>query len=95
MSGMILWVYIGVLVVGGAIGYFKAGSKVSLITSAIFALLLALCAAKVWPMQVAWGMQALLVLLFAYRLAKTKKFMPSGLMLVASLLAVLGEIVWR
>ena len=32
-----LWVYIILLLVGGLIGFFKAGSKISLITSSVFA----------------------------------------------------------
>ena len=38
----VLWVYIVLLLVGGFIGFFKAKSKVSLITSAVFAALLIL-----------------------------------------------------
>ncbi len=38
----VLWAYIILLLVGGLIGFFKAKSKVSLITSAIFAAILIL-----------------------------------------------------
>ena len=38
----VLWVYIVLLLVGGLIGFFKGKSKVSLITSAVFAALLIL-----------------------------------------------------
>jgi len=40
----VLWIYIVLLLVGGMIGFFKAGSKVSLITSAVCAALLVLTA---------------------------------------------------
>lgn len=43
----VLWIYIILLVVGGLIGFFKAKSKVSLITSVAFAAALSLCAANV------------------------------------------------
>jgi uncharacterized membrane protein (UPF0136 family) len=43
----ILWIYILLLVIGGLIGFFKAKSKVSLIMSVIFAMLLSLCAARI------------------------------------------------
>ena len=33
----VLWIYIVLLLVGGLIGFLKAGSKVSLITSAVSA----------------------------------------------------------
>ena len=38
----VLWAYVVLLLVGGMIGFFKAKSKVSLITSAVFAALLVL-----------------------------------------------------
>ena len=47
MAITILWVYIVFLIVGGLMGFIKAGSKVSLITSVIFAIALALFAAGV------------------------------------------------
>jgi uncharacterized membrane protein (UPF0136 family) len=41
-TNTVLWVYIVLLLVGGLIGFFKAKSKVSLITSAVFAAVLVL-----------------------------------------------------
>ena len=92
MANMLLWVYIVLLLVGGLMGYFKAGSKVSLITSAIFALLLPLIASGI--LAIPWAAEVLMVLLlivFAARYAKTKKFMPAGLMSIVTLIfLVLG-----
>src|ERR1700691_5526692 len=88
----VLWVYIVLLLAGGVMGLVKAGSKISLITSAIFALLLALCALGIIrPFYVADVFVGLLLLVFGMRFAKRKKFMPSGLMvgLSAVVLAVL------
>ena len=73
-------------------GFLKAGSKISLITSVAFAVPLALCAAGVIPVNpVAPILVGLLALVFVIRFAKGKKFMPSGLMVLLSLamLAVL------
>jgi uncharacterized membrane protein (UPF0136 family) len=81
-SAIVLWVYVVLLLAGGLMGHLKAGSKISLALSAVFALLLALCLLRVLP--VPWLPQILLGVLlavFAMRLAKTGKFMPSGLML--------------
>ena len=80
----ILWIYIVLLLVGGFMGFIKAGSKISLITSGISAALLALCALGILGMNVAVAIVALLVIVFIMRLAKTKKFMPSGMMIVMS-----------
>jgi len=88
-ANTVLWVYIVLLVVGGLIGYLKAKSQVSLIMSVSFAALLALCAAGiVFQNYVADILLAALLIVFAIRLTKTKKFMPSGLMLILSLVTL-------
>jgi uncharacterized membrane protein (UPF0136 family) len=85
----ILWVYIVLLIIGGLIGYLKAKSKVSLIMSAAFAAALSLCAAGiVFQNYMADILLALLIVVFAMRVVKTKKFMPAGLMLVITILAL-------
>jgi uncharacterized membrane protein (UPF0136 family) len=85
----ILWVYIVLLIIGGLIGYLKAKSKVSLIMSAAFAAALSLCAAGiVFKDYMADILLALLIVVFAMRVVKTKKFMPGGLMLVITILAL-------
>jgi uncharacterized membrane protein (UPF0136 family) len=85
----ILWVYIIILVIGGLIGYLKAKSKISLIMSAAFAAALSLCAAGiVFQYYMADILLALLIVVFAIRIGKTKKFMPAGLMLVITILAL-------
>jgi uncharacterized membrane protein (UPF0136 family) len=93
----VLWVYIVLLLVGGLIGFFKAKSKVSLITSAVFAAILILTTLRgVFQPGFALGLAnyvlVILLLVFATRLGKTKKFMPSGLILAATVavLAVLN-----
>jgi uncharacterized membrane protein (UPF0136 family) len=89
---IILWVYIVLLFAGGLMGFVKAKSAVSLVTSAIFALLLALCATGIiHPFYIAYILLGLLVVVFAMLLVKRRKFMPSGLMamLSAAVLAAL------
>ena len=81
-SVLILWVYIVLLFAGGLMGFIKAKSKVSLITSALFAVLLALCALGIiHPFYIADILVGLLLIVFGIRFAKGRKFMPSGLML--------------
>ena len=82
---IILWIYIVLLLAGGLMGFLKAGSKISLLTSAAFALPLALCAMNVIPFfPTAPVLVGLLALVFGVRFAKGRKFMPSGMMLVLS-----------
>jgi uncharacterized membrane protein (UPF0136 family) len=92
-SHTVLWIYILLLLAGGLIGFLKAGSKVSLITSAISAALLILTAIPgLFGPGMARGLadviMAALLVVFAIRLGKTKKFMPSSLMLVVTALAL-------
>lgn len=88
----ILWAYIVLLLVGGVFGLIKGKSKISLVTSVIFAGLLvgsilapSLMAVPRFVPEILLGV---LLVVFGIRLAKKKKFMPSGLMLVVTLLTL-------
>jgi uncharacterized membrane protein (UPF0136 family) len=89
MQKQVLWVYIFLLLIGGLFGFIKGKSKVSLIMSATFAAALILCAIGIiFQPNVADILMAVLLVVFAMRLAKTKKFMPAGLMLVITVAAL-------
>jgi uncharacterized membrane protein (UPF0136 family) len=91
---LILWVYIVLLFLGGLMGFLKAGSKASLIMSSVFAGILILCNV---PGILAPGFASILsnivlvflLVFFAMRLTKSRKFMPNGLMSVLTLAALL------
>lgn len=88
-ANTVLWVYIVLLVIGGCVGYFKAKSKPSLIASVTFAAALSLCALDViFQDYVADLLLAALLVVFGVRLAKTKKFMPAGMMVGMTLVAL-------
>jgi uncharacterized membrane protein (UPF0136 family) len=87
-----LWIYVTLLLAGGLVGLIKAGSKVSLIISAIFAALLSLCATGVIrPFWIADILVGIVAVVFVVRYLKTSKFMPAGLMLLFSVV-VLGTL---
>jgi len=95
-SIIILWVYIVLLLAGGLMGFIKAKSRISLVTSAIFAVLLALCATGIIkPFYVAEILVGLLLVVFGMRFAKGRKFMPSGLMLGLSAVVLAALLLLR
>ncbi|MBR8834335.1 MAG: hypothetical protein DSM106950_09945 [Stigonema ocellatum SAG 48.90 = DSM 106950] len=80
-------------IIGGIIGYRNASSKVSLISGGISGLLLVFAAfvqlqGQTWGLIVASIVTAILVIFFAFRLAKTRKFMPAGLMTILGTVAL-------
>jgi uncharacterized membrane protein (UPF0136 family) len=91
-ENIVFWSYVLLLLVGGLIGFYKGKSKVSLIMSAVAAALLVLTRAGIFEPTFARTLanviMALLLVVFAIRLAKTKKFMPGGMMLVLTILAL-------
>ncbi|NJM96419.1 MAG: hypothetical protein HC800_03690 [Phormidesmis sp. RL_2_1] len=74
-------------IVGGTIGYRQAGSKVSLISGVISGFLLLVAAYLLWggaavgPLLSAI-ISLILIVVFAIRWFKTRKFMPAGLMIM-------------
>jgi uncharacterized membrane protein (UPF0136 family) len=84
-----LGLYAVLLAAGGVMGYVKAGSKPSLIAG-LGSGLLALGCELVIRMHAALGLwlgaalAALLLCLFSVRLAKSPKFMPSGMLCAVS-----------
>lgn len=92
MIKSIFTIYGLLLIVGGFIGYKKAGSKPSLIMGLLSGLII-LCGVSFIATNTTQGfavilaMSALLVVTFTIRLIKTKKVMPAGMLLLLSLMA--------
>lgn len=88
----IVWIYVALLVAGGAVGFLKAGSKISLITSVAFALPLALAAAGILPVIVAQVMLGLVAVAMGVRFGRSKRFMPAGMICALSVAALAAVI---
>ena len=86
---IILLIYAILLEAGGAMGFIKAGSKASVIASTAFALVIFLFIFNVIPIDYAWTVLAFLVLFFGSRFARSKKFMPNGMMAILSVITLI------
>jgi uncharacterized membrane protein (UPF0136 family) len=92
--GIIASLGYGILaMVGGIIGYIRSASNVSLFSGCISGVLLLFAAylqfqGIIWGFILAGVVTAVLVVVFALRLAKTRKFMPAGLMLFFGVLTL-------
>jgi len=88
-----LWVSGIMMMLGGVIGFIKVGSKASLISGVGMGLALLASGFGVWSgsynsIVVAEVIATLLVVLFAIRFAKTRRFMPAGMLAILSVVAV-------
>ena len=88
MAETILWIYIVLLLAGGVMGLVKGKSKISLIASVAFAIPLILCEFRVLRFDYSTWILLVLLVFFAWRLLKSKKFMPAGLMVILTVLAL-------
>lgn len=89
----VIWIYALLLLIGGYMGFSKAGSLTSIISASVFAFLLLCCGIGVWKdykaaYRVALGLIVVLVGFFSYRFWLTHAFMPAGLMIILSLLVL-------
>ncbi len=88
-----LVVYAILLLVGGLIGFLKAGSRPSLVAGTISGAL-ALVASGIMARDVrgVWlgvVLALMMMVVFAIRFGKTRKFMPSGMLGIVSFLVLL------
>lgn len=80
-------IYAIILIIGGVIGYLKAGSPASIIASSIFGAGLLASSVLEWKKHpagyyAAIALGILLLSFFIYRFAITLHFMPSGMMVI-------------
>ena len=96
---IVLGVYALLLIVGGVIGFLKARSRPSLIAGvasgliAIGSLAIAATANEDLGYSLALILAIVMFLFFGPRAMSSRKFMPAGLMAVASVV-VIGVMVW-
>lgn len=85
--------YAFVVIFGGVFGYFKAKSKMSLISGLVSGVaLLALwffAISITLKLGLATAIAAILLIVFMMRFVRTRKFMPAGLMMLLSLAATI------
>lgn len=92
--GVIAAIAYGLLaIIGGIVGYTKAKSQISLFAGCGTGILLILggilqIQGLTWGLIFSIVMSVFLIITFISRLLKTRKFMPSGLMIIAGFIAV-------
>jgi uncharacterized membrane protein (UPF0136 family) len=89
-----IWVYGVIMILGGVMGYVRVGSKASLLSGVGLGLGLLASGYGVWhgsenSIVAAEIIALLLLVLFAIRYAKKRRFMPAGMLAVLSLVAVI------
>lgn len=93
-TAAIIIIYGLVVLAGGLMGYRKARSTPSLIAGLAFGLALIVSGLYAWQGQrmgliAATALAGALLVVMSFRCAKTKKFMPAGLIALLSLAAVI------
>ena len=88
-----IWIYGVIMILGGIMGFVKVGSKASLISGVGMGLALLASGFGGWrgsadSLLVALVIAALLMVIFAIRYVKTRRFMPGGMLAILSLVAV-------
>lgn len=87
-----LGVYALLLIVGGYIGYVKAGSRPSLIAGTISGIIALVALGLTWlggfGFWIGLVLASALTVMFAIRFRKSGKFMPSGMLAAVSLLMI-------
>ena len=94
-TSIIVYIYAALVILGGLFGFLKAKSLPSLIMGGVGGL--ALIAAGValghgltWGLPLALVLNVGLLVFFSLRYARTRAFMPGGLMAILSLLTLVG-----
>ncbi len=93
LAAVVLIIYALLMLLGGIVGYRAAGSRPSLFSGIISAILLfvALGWTRVSPrggFLSAALIALVLAIVFVFRLRRTRAFLPSGLLLLVSLIAL-------
>ncbi len=93
-SYIVLAIYGALVLVGGVIGFKKAGSLPSLLMGAISGLLLLVTSyglhqGQSWAHTAAFALPLVLTLFFLYRFSLSYAFMPAGLMVLLGIATLL------
>lgn len=93
-QAIVILCYALLILLGGMIGFAKAHSLPSLIMGSLFAGILIVCSFLMfkgvhWAYPVSATMTLFLLAFFSYRFYMSLKWMPAGIMVIASLLTLL------
>lgn len=97
-AAIIVWVYGALVLAGGVMGWVKAKSTASLISGVIFGVALILTGFALDNPTGQWiavGLAALLGIIMGARFAKSRKFMPAGMIAILSLVVLVALLALR
>lgn len=97
---MIVWIYGALVLVGGVMGWVKAKSVPSLVSGIVFgaALIFVGYGIKLGhrnDVTIAMVIAGLLAVIMGIRFAKSKKFMPAGLVAILSVVVIASLLLMR
>jgi uncharacterized membrane protein (UPF0136 family) len=97
---MIVWIYGALVLVGGVMGWMKAKSVPSLVSGIVFgaALIFVGYGIKLGhrnDVTIAMVIAGLLAVIMGIRFAKSKKFMPAGLVAILSVAVIVSLLMMR
>ncbi len=92
IARFVLAIYSALLLMGGVMGYVRARSRPSLVAGVISGLVgigaVFLAGSSRNGLYLGVALAAAMLVVFAIRYAKTRKFMPSGMLIAASLVVL-------
>lgn len=88
-----------IVLIGGLIGYMKASSQASLIAGSLFGIGLVITGLGMalnwaWAFHAALTLMVFLAIFFAIRFYTTGAWMPAGVMLIMSIIAILSTVLF-
>ncbi len=100
LSALLAWIFGGLIILGGIVGYIQAGSLVSVGAGFAFGVLMLASGTMIYRgtlhgRRLGVGTSALLTAVFCMRFVKTLAWIPSGALAILALTTTVGLVLLR